>query len=298
MNRFARFTFFALLLAVSAPAAAQTDDNDELKIAALEALITAPPERAMPLAARVLQGDHSDEVKERALFILSQIDHPDARQMLLDTAHNGQGEIRLEAIRMIGIGGDDEALEALAEIYKTGNEEVREAVLEAYLIAGRSDAVLLLAQSASSEEEFEEAVHILAAMGDLEALRALRGQVGMSESLIEAYAISGDSETLIELASDGSDPDRQAQAVEALGIVGGSEADAALVDIYRNAATDEVREAALDGMLIAGHDEGVLELYRSSNDDAEKKELLEYLVMMGSEEVWDLIDSALMEGGL
>ena len=56
-------------------------------------------------------------------------------------------------------------------------------------------------------------------------------------------------------------------------------------------------EAALDGMLIAGHDEGVLEIYRGSDDGAEKKELLEYLVIMGSDEVWDLIDAALMEGG-
>ena len=298
MNKLAQLSVTALLLAFSAQATAQTDDNEELKIAALEALITAPPERAMPLAARVLEGDHSDEVKERALFILSQIDHPDARQMLLNAVHNGEGEIRLEAIRMIGIGGDDEALNGLTAVYESGDDDVREAVLEAYLIAGRSEAVLMLAQSATTEEEFEEAVHILAAMGDHEALRALRNQVDMSEALIEAYAISGDSETLIELATDGSDPERQAQAVEALGIVGGSEVDTALVDIYRNAATDEVREAALDGMLIAGHDEGVLELYRGSDDDAEKKELLEYLVIMGSDEVWDLIDSALMEGGL
>ncbi len=297
MNKFAKLSVTVLLLAFSAQAGAQTDDNEELKIAALEALITAPPERAMPLASRVLQGEHSDEVKERALFILSQIDHPDARQMLLDTVENGEGEIQLEAIRMIGIGGDEEALTGLADVYESGNSDVREAVLEAYLIAGRSEAVLMLAQSATSEEEFEEAVHILAAMGDHEALRALRNQVDMSEALIEAYAISGDSETLIALATDGSDPERQAQAVEALGIVGGSEVDAALVSIYRNAATDEVREAALDGMLIAGHDEGVLEIYRNSDDDAEKKELLEYLVIMGSDEVWDLIDAALMEGG-
>ena len=51
--------------------------------------------------------------------------------------------------------------------------------------------------------------------------------------------------------------------------------------------------AALDGLLIAGHDEGVLQLYRSSQDPAEKRELLEYLVMMDSEAIWDVIESAL-----
>ncbi len=50
-----------------------TDDVEELKIAALEALIMAPPERALPLVRKVLEGDNSDEMKESALFILSQI---------------------------------------------------------------------------------------------------------------------------------------------------------------------------------------------------------------------------------
>ncbi len=297
MTRFTKLSVAMLLLAFSVQAVAQTDDSEELKIAALEALISAPPERAMSVAGRVLAGDHSDDVKERALFILSQVDLPEAQQILLDTARNGDGEIRVEAIRMIGIGGNDETLASLTAIYSDGDEDVRDAVLEAYLIADDAESVLRLAENATTEDEFEAAVEILGAMDARDELRSLRSRVGMSESLIEAYAISGDSETLIEIASDNSDPEQQAEAIEALGIVGGDEVDAALVGIYRNAATDDIREAALDGMLISGHDAGVLELYRGSTDDAEKKELLEYLVIMDSDEVWDLIDAAL-EGGL
>ena len=295
MNRFAKLSV-ALLLAFSAQAIAQSDDNEELKIAAIEALISAPPERAMPLAARVLEGDHSDEVKERALFILSQINHPDAHGILMSTARDAQGDLRTEAIRMIGISGNAESLASLSALYSGGDEDVRDAVLEAYLIAGDEAAVYELAANAQTDEEFDAAVEILAAMGASEELRSLRDQVGLSESLIEAYIISDDEEALLEIAMNNSDPELQAEAIEALGVLGGDEIDAALVEIYRGAATDHIREAALDGMLISGHDEGVLELYRASNDDAEKKELLEYLVMMGSDEVWDLIDAAL-EGG-
>lgn len=296
MNELAKLSVAFLLLAFSAQALAQSDDNEELKIAALEALISAPPERAMPLAARVLQGDHSNEVKERALFILSQIDHPDAHEILMSTATGASGELRAEAIRMIGIGGNPDALASLSSLYSSGDEDVRDAVLEAYLIADDAESVLRLAENATTEEEFEAAVDILGAMDASDELRSLRDRVGISESLIHAYAISGDAETLIEIASDTSNPERQAEAIEALGIVGGSEVEATLVGIYRNATTEDIREAALDGMLISDHDEGVLELYRGSNDDAEKKELLEYLVIMGSDEVWDLIDAAL-EGG-
>lgn len=296
MKELTRILAVVALLGYHATAAAQAADPDreELQIAALEALASAPPERALPLAKKVLAGTHSEEVKERALFVLSQIDLPEAQQMLAEFARSGEGELRYEAIRMIGIGGDPAALAELRSLYATNDKELREAVLEAYLIADDEDAVYELAANAQSEGEFEDAVEILGAMNAREHLRRLRDKAGTSEEWIEAIAISGDVDTLRELALDGSDPERQANAIESLGIVGGGdEVTITLVDIYRNAGSDEIREAALDGMLIADYDEGVLTLYRESKSAAEKKELLEYLVMMDSDEIWTIIDSAL-----
>ena len=282
-----------LLTTASVAQSEARDDAEELKIAALEALITAPPERALPLVEKVLAGNNSVEVKERALFILSQIDEPEAQSTLLRFAREANGELQAEAIRMIGIGGDKEALAGLGEIYQAGNREVRDAVLEAYLIAGDKQAVFEIAANTDSEEDFEEAVDMLGAMGARDELRELRGRTGMSDSLIDAYAISGDFETLRELALDSSNVELQTQAIEAMGVVGGDQVDSTLVEIYKGAASDEVREAALEGLLISGNDAGVLELYRASDSSAEKKELLEYLVMMGSDDVWTIIDSAL-----
>ena len=296
-------TLFALVaatcIALAPQASAQTDDAEELKLVALEALISAPPERALPLALKALQGDHSDEVKSRALFVLSQIELPEAQEIVIETARQGSGETQVEAIRMVGIVGDVDGLSQLVEVYDAGDEDVREAVLHAYVIADDKDAVYDLAvrvSNSGNEEDFESAVEILGVMDAREHLRKLRESTGISESLIEAYAISGDADSLRELALDDSDTELQTQAIEALGIVGGSEVNAILVDIYRGSDSEDVREAALDGMLISGHDAGVLELYRSSQDPAEKRELLEFLVMMGSDEVWDIIDSAL-DGG-
>ncbi len=295
------FILTAIICTALAPqAVAQSTDEDELKIAALEALMAAPPERALPIAAKVLASDNSDDVKERALFILSQIDSPEAHDILIRTAQENSGELREEAIRMIGIGGNSVALSQLVGLYENGDEEVREAVLEAYVIADDQEAVYVLAVEASksgSEEDFESAVEMLGAMGAHEQLRRLRESTGISESLIEAYAISGDADSLRELALDGSDPELQEQAIEALGIVGGDAVNATLVEIYRNSDSEDIRESAVEGMMISGYDEGLLEIYRSSQDPVEKKELLEYLVIMGSDDVWDIIDSAL-DGGL
>ena len=296
MNTVTKLLITASLVFYAGSSIAQsdtTDDVEELKIAALEALIMAPPERALPLVRKVLEGDNSDEMKESALFILSQIDLPEAQTLLLETARQSDGDLMEEAIRMIGIGGDPAAMAGLTELYNSGDEEVREAVLEAYLIADDANAIYEIAASTDNEEDFEDAVEMLAAMGANEELRKLRESKGLSESLIEAYAISGDAESLRLLSMDDSNPELQVQAIEAMGMIGGEEVNATLVGIYRNSDSAEVREAAMDGLFMSGDDKGVLELYRSSQDAGEKKELLEYLVMMDSDAVWDVIDSAL-----
>lgn len=286
-------------LMVSANAFAQSEVSEvsavdeELKIAAVEALMSAPPERALPIVQRVMAGDHSDEVKERALFILSQIDAPEAQAILLDTARNGSGELQHEAIRMIGIGGDEATLASLKEIYAAGDTDVKESVLEAYLIADDASAVMEVASTTDDPEAFEEAVEILGAMGALEELRALRELVGNSEELVEAYAIAGDYETLREMALDNSDPDIQEEAIESLGIVGGPEVNETLLEIYRGSDSEDVREAALEGMLISGYNEGVLTLFRESTDSEEKRDLLEMLVIMDSDAAMQIIDETL-----
>ena len=296
MNNLAKLIIITAALLLPNAGFAQDDrpsDADSLKIAALEALMSAPPERAMPLVNKVLAGKHSNEVKKRALFILSQIDSSEAHATLLQFAREDTSDLQIEAIRMIGIGGDKDALASLRGIYQAGNRDVRDAVLEAYLIADDKQAVYDIAANADNEEDFSEAVDMLGAMGARAELRELRNRAGMSDTLIDAYAISGDYETLRELALVGNDPELQAKAIEALGIVGGDQVDSTLVEIYRGAETDEVREAALDGMLISGHDSGVLELYQSAEDASEKRRLLEYLVMMDSDAIYEVIDQAL-----
>ena len=296
MNKLPIMTLIAVTTLCFQNAIAQTNAGNEaenLKLVALEALIAAPPDRAMPIVRKVLAGDHSTEVKERALFILSQIDTDEAQSTLLELAQQDGNALQAEAIRMVGIGGNEEALAGLTAVYQSGDSAAREAVLEAYLIAGDKAAVFDIAANAKNEEEFSVAVDMLGAMGAREELRQLSGTRGMSASLIDAYAISGDHDTLRAIAVDDSDAELQAKAIEALGIVGGDEVDRTLMDIYRNAGSQRAREAALHGLMISGHDAGLLELYRSATDATEKRELLEYLVLMDSDAIWEVIDSAL-----
>ena len=272
---------------------AQDDDAEQLRMTAMEALMSAPPEKAIPIASRVLRSNHDDALKSRALFILSQFDDPEAKALLTRTALEGSRPLRLEAIRMIGINGNPDTLSTLEGIYAAGDIDIRKAVLNAFVIADDRGAVYRIAAAARDRQEFENAVNMLAAMGAIQELRELGERTDFSDSMINAYAISGDVETLMTFATDSGNPERQLQAIRGLGIVGGEQVNDMLVSVFRNAQSPEVKSAALKGLLIAGHDQGVLTLYRESNDAAEKRELLRTLANMGSDEVWDIIDDAL-----
>ena len=107
MKQLTRTLLIASTLLFSAAGLAQADDTEKLKLAAVEALITAPPERAIPMASKVLEGNNSEEVKTAALFILSQFNTPESKATLTRIARQEGGELQLEAIRMIGIGGGE-----------------------------------------------------------------------------------------------------------------------------------------------------------------------------------------------
>jgi HEAT repeat protein len=286
-------------LAQSGKAGSRIEDKDELKLAAIEALMAAPEEKAMPALLRVMASNNSVEIKSRALFVLSQIDEPEARQALLDTARNTTGntggELQYEAIRNVGINGDEELLQELAPIYASGDADVREAVLDAYLIADDDEAIYEVAAAATSEEEFEAAVNMLGAMGAIEQIDRLRDHPDAGHSMVQAYAVAGDTDRLIDLAKDSSNPERQKEAITGLGIAGDDKANAALLELYRSNSDPEIRDAVRQGFLISDDDESVVELFKLATDDQEKAELLRLLVLMDSDAAMDAIDAALQD---
>ena len=64
MKTLAKHLLIISALLFAAPTIAQSSASDELKLAAVEALITAPDDKALPLVRKVLAGNNSDEVKE------------------------------------------------------------------------------------------------------------------------------------------------------------------------------------------------------------------------------------------
>jgi hypothetical protein len=273
-----------------APSEAET-----LALAAMEGLMSQPAERALPIVKKVLAGSQTTLVKQRALFVLSQLDTQEADEILLQTSRSSDAALRDEAIRSIGIGGRDRSLAALQEIYAAGDADVKEQVLQAWLIADRKNEVYQAAVNAKSEEEAGAAINVLSAMGAVDELRKLGERPGASSKLVDAYAISGDLASLRKIAEGGGELSVRAQAVRQIGIIESEAARAALRDLYSRSTDEEIKDAALEGMLIAGDDKGVLALYRAATTAAEKRALLRMLSTMDSDVALEAIDAALEE---
>jgi hypothetical protein len=272
---------------------APTNDED-LALVALEGLMQQPSERALPIIKRVLTGSRSVLVKQRALFVLSQIDSPEAKQMLSDAAR-ADSPLRADAIRSIGIGGDPKLLEGLMATYNAGGSDVKEEVLQAWLIANYRESVYQVALNAKTEEEATRAIRILGAMGAKEELRKLGDRPNATSRLVEAFAIAGDLASLRKIVDGNGDRDVRIDAIRKIGIVHTEAAKAALHEIYTRSTEQDLRDAALQGMLIADDEKGVLALYRVAKSNDEKRALMRTLSTMDGEAALEAIDAALGE---
>lgn len=268
-------------------------DAETLAIAALRALMGAPPERAVPLIERTLRLQKSDLVKMRALFVLGQINSPAARTLLLKNAQALTGNLQLEAIRSVGIGGDAESIAALAALYKVGSAVVQGAVLEALLISDSKPMVMQLALTVKNPAQLEPVLNTLAAMGAVEELRQLGARGIGGDKLVHAFAVAGDLAGLLNIARTSADSDLRAKAIRGLGIIGTAQAKTAMLELYQSAKTAKEKSAALEGMLIANDQKSVLTLYRNSKTAAEKREVFGTLTKMGGDAAMEAIDAAL-----
>jgi HEAT repeat protein len=268
-------------------------DAEALALAAMEGLMAQPPERALPIIRKVLAGSQTTLVKKRALFVLSQIDSPEADEILLQAARSPDQALRREAIRNIGIGGRGKSLAALQDIYNAGDEDVKKQVLHAWMIAGRKEEVYQAAVNARSEDEAGDAIHTLSVMGAVDELRKLGERQNASRKLVDAYAISGDLASLRKVAASSAEPSVRAEAVRKMGIIGNDAARTALREAYSRNTDKEIKDAALQGLLIAGDEQGVLALYKAATTTDEKRDLLRTLTMMDGDAALQAIDAAL-----
>ncbi len=264
------------------------DEQEELKLYALNGLMQADPERAVPVLEKFLQGDQSLLLKERALFVLSQSDSPRARQILLETARTGApAALRVKAIQMFGIAGEPEDLAALGALYREGTPEVRHSILDAWMIADATAPVLAAAKQERDAALRGRAIELLGVMDAHQALAELwtaERDPALKSKLLDAFAISGNSEMLARAARTEEDPALRVKAIQGLGLIDDDTAGRELLAIYEVSNDPASKRAVLDGLMIRDDDATLIALFRKETDPGLKREIVQKLSLIDSDE--------------
>lgn len=279
-------------------AAAGVNGDEDLAEFAVQGLLNAPPERALPILQKVMQGKHSNTVKKRALFVLSQLDSAAALDAVGDVARNGTDpELRDEAIRMLGVSGEPRAMDLLGTLYTPASStEQKKSIIQAWLIADRKDLVLAKARGETDRDARSQAIHALGAMdggAELKQLFDSSNDANAQREIVRALGVAGDVDALTAIAASNKAEDIRTSAIESLGIAGDEGGTAALLALYPKVNTPALREAVRRGLMIAGDSAAMLKLYRQATDPAEKKALLRLITISGDDAAIDLIESEL-----
>jgi HEAT repeat protein len=276
------------------PMPPQAEQDEELKLLALNSLMQQDEGRAVPIIQQILNSDKSEKLKDRALFVLAQDQSPQA-QALLGQVASGESNPALQrkAIEMMAVARGKQAAETLSNIYRQSkNEEVKKAILHTYLVIGTPDPLVEAARHESDPELVRTAVHTLGAMGASSQLLALYHDT--SDPNVKAEVINGlipagqkGAEALGAIAGSEQDPELRRKAVRNLGVAGGISGAPTLVAIYKKNTDLETRKAVAQALFLAGDSHDLVELARAEKDPAVKQSLVQQLSLMHSKEATD-----------
>lgn len=263
--------------------------DDDVKVIAIQSLMHTDPEKAFPLLEKIVKGgSYSKKMKQQALFILSQSPSPRAQTLLAGIARgNANPEIQEEAIRYLGIAGGQRNGQLLAEVYASPNAstETKGEVLKAWMISGNKTRVLEAAKSERNLELREDAIRLLGVMGaraELASMYATETSRQMKEEIIQGLFIAGDHARITDLATNEKDTKLRAEAIQKLGLMGSKSAPA-LLGFYAT-GDREVKEAVINGLFVMGNAKALINLAKKETNRERKKEILQKLSVMGSDD--------------
>lgn len=278
------------------PVQPQAEQDEDLKLLALNSLMQSGDTNALPILQRILEGNQSDRLKEQALFVLTQNQSKPAQDLLGQIVRGEKDpNLQVKAIQLLGVARGSQAADTLADIYgKSGNQAVKKAVLDSYLVMGTPDRLVQVAQHESDPELSRHAISELGAMGAVSQLSTMYQSATSKDeksTIINAFIAAGDkgADALSAIASSEQDPDLRRKAIRNMGVAGGTAVVPALLSIYSKSTDEESKGAVVDALFLAGDAHDLVALARSERDPAAKRAIAGKLAVMHDKEATDYL---------
>jgi HEAT repeat protein len=271
-----------------------SEDDEELKLIAIQALANNQSEEAIPILQKVLAGTGSPRLKVRALFVLAQFSSPKARDVLVSIAKGTSNpDLQMKAVQYLGVHGGRESRAALAEIYGSSSDiDLKKRILNSFMAAGEKDRLMTAAQSEQNAELRATAVMQLGNMGAHEELWSLyqkEASLDVKKQIVRALVNGGSITRVIELAKGEQNGELRLLAIRNLGVMGSKRTGDTLVELYGSEKDTDIRKAIINGLFVSNNAEALVALARKESDPAMKKDMVSKLSNMRSKVATDYL---------
>ncbi|HKS06315.1 MAG TPA: HEAT repeat domain-containing protein [Gemmatimonadaceae bacterium] len=236
-----------------------SDDDDDLRIMALNGLIQMNSEAALPILKRLLadRSGSSENIREQALWLVSQKGSREAVDILLDVAKNDpSSSVRENAVFWLSQTNDPRVVDVLEQMLMQSTDRAiqQKAVFSLSQVRGQraSDILRAYAERKDAPEEVRaDAIFWLAQSGrgvNVTYLRDLYGRLTEDELKDKViFALTQMKEgrpVLLEIAKDTREnPERRGQAIFWLGQ--GSNNISELASLYGTLDNSELKEQVI-----------------------------------------------------
>ena len=273
----------------------ESQNDEDLKLYAINALVNTDPERAVPLLDKLLgEAKTSPRLKERALFVLAQSGTGQARAIVNQYARNGSNpDLQLHAVEYLGTFRSKESQQALSEIYGSVSDiNIKRAVLRGYLMSRDSEHLLAAARSESHPELRREAIDLLGLMqapNEMAQLYAAESAFEWKDRILKAMSRGQNAATILEIARTDKDSRLRLTAVRSLGGMKKEGSAGDLVALYAIEPETSVRNGILDALFSQGSVKQIVEVARKESDPELKRRAVQRLSNMKSKEATDFL---------
>ena len=273
----------------------EAEQDEELRMLALQALMNSDPEKAIPIVGKQLtSASASPKEKSKALFLLAQSGSPHAREFLIQIA-KGQGnpDLQHKAIQYLGMFGGAESRKTLAEVYaSTQDTSIKRAILRSYMMSGDKEHLFEAAKNEKDDDVKKEAIRQLGlvhGLNELQQLYSADNSTPVRRELLQAFFLAGDAQKLLQVAQNDKDPELRRAAIRNLGLVHSEDSAKALQGIYAKESDRDVKGEVLNALFLQNNGAAIVAIARSEKDPQLKKEAVSKLSIMHSKEATDYL---------
>jgi HEAT repeat protein len=194
----------------------------DLRIQVLGRLIRTDAQKVIPMLGEIALEEGKPAEARRAVFVLAQSGHPEARTVVVDVAKKGPQAVRIAAVKELGHFGGPEIAKELLMVYSTADPRVKRQVVTSLGQRNDANALFKIAQSENNPDLRETAVIALGRAGGRDQLRLMytKAPIDVRYVIVRGLFTARDDDGLIRICEEEKEPRLRVYATDRLRLMG------------------------------------------------------------------------------